>query len=552
MAQRIFRTVVMMAILAVLLSSLLLVPALYSVYETSIAEELRTEADYIVHVLDATDDDLVCLSGFEFESRVTLVAADGAVLYDNAADVSQLQSHAQRPEIEQALTTGSGESKRYSDTLSQTTLYYARRTASGDVLRIANTRNSVLGVFLGILPQILVALVVVGVISLVIARTSARRIVAPINSLNLDAPLENNIYDELAPLMSRIDHQRKELSSQLRSLERAQGELSAIMANMREGLVILDWKSCVLSMNASASKIFGVSAAECTGSSIFSFNRVMELNTIVQAAQNGVGGDLTLGRNGRTYRFYVSPVKRGGRTRGAVLLILDITERFAAEQSRREFSANVSHELKTPLTSISGYAEIIRDGIARPEDVSDFAGKICSETRRMIALVNDILELSRLDEKQGLGEKEQVDLLQLLKGVVEEFQRPAQEKNIEIALDARRLFLQGYPLLLHELFSNLVDNAVKYTPEGGKVRVAACAEGKTIVCCVSDDGPGIPEAHQAHIFERFYRVDKSHSRATGGTGLGLAIVKHAAEVHGAKPELISAPGKGTTICIRFK
>lgn len=551
MAKRIFRSVVCTAMLAVLLTSALLIPSLYGVYERHIANTMRDEADYLVRILDATGDDLSSLSGFHTQSRVTLIAPNGDVLYDSAAEAAQMENHAERPELRQAMQCGSGESKRYSATLSEITIYDARRTASGNVLRIANTRSSMLGVFLGAVPQIVLMLGVIFALSLAMARFSARRIVAPINTLRLNEPLANDIYDELAPLLIRMEKQRVQLDAQMASLDKARSELAAIMENMREGLILLDEANTVLSINASAATFFHVTADERVGQSILAVTRNADIHELVEQAHAGCCGNTLLHMHDHAYRVMASPVETGSHVQSVALLILDVTAGFAAEASRREFSANVSHELKTPLTSISGYAEIIRDGIAQPQDVPGFAGKICAEASRLIALVNDVLELSRLDEKQGLGRRECVELKKLLSALMDDFALAARKKEIELVLEAEAVCVEGHPVLLREMFFNLIDNAVKYTPEGGCVRVSAVRDGKFIRCSVSDTGIGIPREHQPHVFERFYRVDKSHSRATGGTGLGLAIVKHVAEIHHAAVRLTSQEGKGTTVCVDF-
>ena len=551
MTRRIFRNILLTAVLALLLTSALLVGTLYNVYETRISAELRTEADYIVRALDVTQDDLGYFSSLKPTSRVTLIAPDGTVLYDSDADETQMDSHAERPEVQAALETGTGESTRYSDTISEMTIYYARRTAEGNVLRIASTRSSVVGVFLNVAPQIIIMLLMVAALSLLIARYSSRQIVQPINELNLDEPLENDVYDELAPLLSRMDRQHSQIRRQMHDLARAHADLNTIMANMREGLVLVDKENRILSINGSAARIFSADSASAVGSDLLTICREASVLEIVKAAQKGDSGDVVLPRDSRTYRIFASPVLREDKVRGVVLLALDISARYAAEASRREFTANVSHELKTPLTSISGYAEIIESGIAKQEDVPVFAGKIRAEAKRLTALVNDILELSRLDEKQGLGAKELVPLLPMLNALADNFQPIAQEKGVALSVEGCSAAVEGYPVLLRELFHNLIDNAIKYTPRGGSVTVHLSQESGRICCTVKDTGIGIPEEHQPHVFERFYRVDKSHSRQTGGTGLGLAIVKHAAEVHQAKVELMSTPDEGTAVSIMF-
>ena len=557
MTHRIFRNILLTAVLALLLSSALLVGTLYNVYEGRISAELRTEAEYIVRALDMLPDDRTYFADFAPDNRVTLIAPEGAVLYDSDADEARMDSHAQRPEVLAALADGIGESTRYSDTLSEVTIYYARRTADGNVLRIASTRSSVLGVFLSVAPQIIIMLLMVAALSLLIARYASRQIVQPINDLNLDEPLENDVYDELAPLLTRMDRQHSQIRQQMHDLARAHADLNAIMENMREGLILLDKESRIVSINHSAAAIFHASKADFLGSDLLTICRDASVLEIVKAAQKGESGDMVLPRNSRTYRIFASPVLRADKVRGVVLLALDISAHYAAEASRREFTANVSHELKTPLTSISGYAEIIESGIAKQEDVPTFAGKIRTEAKRLVALVNDILQLSRLDEMQGLGAKEHVALLPMLEGLAESFAPIASEKGVSLSVEGPDAAVEGYPVLLRELFHNLIDNAVKYTPVGGSVTVQLSRQEGHVCCTVQDTGIGIPQEHQPHVFERFYRVDKSHSRQTGsgasvgGTGLGLAIVKHVAEVHQAQVRLESRPQEGTAVSVVF-
>ena len=551
MTKRIFRNILLTSVMALLLTSALLVGTLYNVYESRISAELRTEAEYIVRALDTMEDDLSFLRGLTLNNRITLISPDGVVLYDSAADEARMDSHAERPEVSDALVTGTGESKRYSDTLSDITTYYARRTANGNVLRIASTRSTLVGLFLDVAPQIVVMMLMVAALSLLIARFSARQIVQPINELNLDEPLENDIYDELAPLLTRMDRQHMQIRQQMHDLARAHADLNAIMQNMREGLVLIDKSDRIISINGSAMKVFGVKGIIAPEADLLTICRESSIIEIVKEAQQGRSDDTVFVRGEHTYRIFASPVLREEKVRGVVLLALDISARYAAEASRREFTANVSHELKTPLTSISGYAEIIASGIAKNEDVPVFAGKIHAEAKRLVALVNDILDLSRLDEKQGLGNKENVPLLPMLKGLEESFRPIAQEKDIEVRVEGSNATVEGYPTLLRELFHNLIDNALKYTPAGGNVTVTLSQDGGHPICTVADTGIGIPKEHQPHVFERFYRVDKSHSRQTGGTGLGLAIVKHVAEVHHADVKLESEPGKGTKMIVTF-
>lgn len=552
MAKRIFRNVVLTAIVAVLLTNFLTVFTMYNAYEESITQELRQEAEYVIRALEASPDQVSYLRGLETNNRITLIENDGTVVFDNSAKVSGMENHMNRPEVVMAMENGWGESTRTSDTVSEVTLYYAQRMNDGRILRIANTRSSIVGTFAGVLPMIIGMLVIVVLLSLLNARHAAKRIVAPINTLNLEKPLENEAYDELAPLLTRMDKQHSEINKHVKELQNARSELAAIMDNMREGMILLDSKDHILSMNRSAADIFSVSPTTHIGENLLSVSRDANLYDAVQDALAGNVGNLTMERNNRHYQIFASPVMRNEEIRGAVLLVLDITERFAAEESRREFTANVSHELKTPLTSISGFAEIIRDGIAQTQDIPHFAGMICKESARLIALVNDILDLSKLDENRNFGQSEDVEILPLLQSLVDDFSLSAQKKDLCITLAGDDAQIKGFPVLIREMFFNLIENAVKYTPDGGSIKLKVTQYPDDVVqCVVSDTGIGIAQEHISHVFERFYRVDKSHSRQTGGTGLGLAIVKHIAQIHKADLSLESTPQIGTTITICF-
>lgn len=551
MSARIFRNIVLTALISVLLTAGIIMISMYTVYEERISSDLKLEAGYIRHALELTENDTEYLKGLGTENRITLIDAEGTVLFDNRASHSQMENHSGRPEIIAALEQGYGMSTRNSDTVSQVTIYYAEKTTDGTIIRIASTRSSVLGAFIKVLPLMIALLQCMIVASILIARKTAQRIVAPINALNLDRPLENETYDELAPLLTRMNQQKEQLYAHVDQLEKARYELATLMENMREGFLLIDKNETVLSMNQSAGRIFGLEASGCIGQNLLYVYRDAELQRLVLASLRGEEGSFALKCNGKHYLIYLSPVSKGEEIQGTVMLVLDVTERFAAEESRREFTANVSHELKTPLASISGAAEIIRDGIAQQQDIPHFAGMICKEASRMITLVNDILELSKLDEQKNIGPKETVDLMPLLQEILAEVALPAQKKNQKVELIGENVEIHGYPTLLREMAFNLIDNAMKYTPEGGKISVSVEHIADGVCLQVADNGIGIPAQHQAHVFERFYRVDKSRSRATGGTGLGLAIVKHVAQVHNATLTLNSKENVGTTMSVFF-
>ena len=551
MSARIFRNIVLTALISVLLTAGIIMISMYTVYEERISSDLKLEAGYIRHALELTENDTEYLKGLGTENRITLIDAEGTVLFDNRASHIQMENHSGRPEIIAALEQGYGMSTRNSDTVSQVTIYYAEKTTDGTIIRIASTRSSVLGAFIKVLPLMIALYQCMIVASILIARKTAQRIVAPINALNLDQPLENETYDELAPLLTRMNQQKEQLYAHVDQLEKARYELATLMENMREGFLLIDKNETVLSMNQSAGRIFGLEADRCIGQNLLFVYRDAELQRVAQAALHGEDGNFSLKHNEKYYLVYLSPVSKEQEIQGAVMLVLDVTERYAAEESRREFTANVSHELKTPLASISGAAEIIRDGIAQQQDIPHFAGMICKEASRMITLVNDILELSRLDEQKSLGPKETVELMPMLEELIADFALSAQKKNQKVELIGENAEIQGYPTLIREMAFNLIDNAVKYTPEGGKISVSVEHTADGVCLQVADNGIGIPAQHQAHVFERFYRVDKSRSRATGGTGLGLAIVKHVAQVHNATIALHSKENAGTTMSIIF-
>ena len=551
MSARIFRNIVLTALISVLLTAGIIMISMYTVYEERISSDLKLEAGYIRHALELTENDTEYLKGLGTENRITLIDAEGTVLFDNRASHAQMENHSGRPEIIAALEQGYGMSTRNSDTVSQVTIYYAEKTTDGTIIRIASTRSSVLGAFIKVLPLMIALLQCMIVASILIARKTAQRIVAPINALNLDQPLENETYDELAPLLTRMNQQKEQLYAHVDQLEKARYELATLMENMREGFLLIDKNETVLSMNRSAGRIFGLEADRCIGQNLLFVYRDAELQRVAQAALHGEDGNFSLKHNEKYYLVYLSPVSKEQEIQGAVMLVLDVTERYAAEESRREFTANVSHELKTPLASISGAAEIIRDGIAQQQDIPHFAGMICKEASRMITLVNDILELSQLDEQKSLGPKETVELMPMLEELIADFALSAQKKNQKVELIGENAEIQGSPTLIREMAFNLIDNAVKYTPEGGKISVSVEHTADGVCLQVADNGIGIPAQHQAHVFERFYRVDKSRSRATGGTGLGLAIVKHVAQVHNATIALHSKENAGTIMSIIF-
>lgn len=552
MSNRIFRIIFAFALCAAVLASSFIMLTLYQTYTQQLETELKTEASYLLFALAREKDEPGYFTGFKSRNRITLVAPDGTVLYDNTAKAAAMENHGGRPEIQAALASGSGKAHRYSDTLSQETLYFAIKTDDGNILRLSNTQSSVLGLLLKMLPVLMLILLGVGILSLLMARVMARRIVSPINTLNLDQPLENDVYEELAPLLTRMQRQREELEKRMQELTENRREFAAITAHMREGMVFLSGAGDILSINESAAVIFGVDPKAFVGKPILSINRSVALESVVERASRGESAQAELRMGDRFYQLIGNPVDPGTGALGTVILALDITDRESAERSRREFTANVSHELKTPLTSITGYAEIMKNGTARPEDMQDFAARIHDEATRLIALIEDVMRLSRLDEKGRMPEKAKVDLLTLSEAVVKRLQPLAERRDVTLSASGEHRSILGYEKILEEMVYNLCDNAIKYNRKGGSVEAVVGEEAGRVTLSVHDTGIGIPPEHQARVFERFYRVDHSHARETGGTGLGLSIVKHSAAIHGATVSLASQVGKGTSIVITFQ
>ena len=546
MTKRIFRTILLVALLVLLVCMGLITGVMYGSFEENMLTELKNGADYIAAGIG--QNGLTYLSTLPSSgNRVTWVAADGTVLYDSKVDASTLENHRDREEIYEALTGQEGESYRYSDTLSEKTLYYAMRLDDGTVLRISSTQSSLLKVLWGML-QPLLLIGIAAALSGVLASKLSKWIVAPINNLDLEHPESCEAYDELAPLFHKLQHQKREIQERICALRNSQNELAAITANMNEGLIVLSQGGDILSINASAARLFQVSGEQLQGQKLIALNRSDQLAQVAEQALAGKSASAILELRGRSYALYASPVPGH---RGAVLLVLDVTEKQHAEALRREFSANVSHELKTPLTSISGYAEIIRNGLVDPEDIPVFAGRIYGEANRLLALIRDIIRLSSLDEGAVDSQREPVELLALCAGVCNSLQPAAQEAQVSLRVDGETATIFGVRSILEEMVFNLCDNAIKYNRPQGSVVVSVHKKPGAILLRVTDTGIGIPPEHREKVFERFYRVDKSHSKQTGGTGLGLSIVKHGAAYHNASVSLSETPGGGTCAEVRF-
>ena len=544
MTAKIFRNSFFAGLLVLLAAAVLFLSVMYSKDTAQTFEKLEAETAAIAPAAEQLG--LSYLRTLETDSRITWIAADGAVLYDNAAAPDEMDNHLAREEITAALASGTGRATRYSKTGSSRTHYYARRLADGSVLRAACTQSSVTALARSMLTPVAWIVLLIVVLCAAISFRVARQITRPINTIDLDAPDEKHTYPELRPLAARIREQNRTIHRQLSELSRRQRELAAITEQMQEGFLLLSCAGDVLSGNHSARAVLALPE----GTVNF---RTLDEPEFIRAAETALSGERAetmLHRKDAVWRLSANPVLRYGRVTGAVVLLLDVTEREEREALRREFSANVSHELKTPLTSISGFAELMKEGLVPPERMREFSADIYRESSRMIALVDDIMNLSRLDEGAALP-RTAVDLYALAAGVKQSLQSAAERCDVTLRLLGQSETVEGNEPLLREMLYNLCDNAIKYNVPGGSVTVNVWRSGAHPCLSVADTGIGIPQAHQERIFERFYRVDKSHSKEVGGTGLGLSIVKHAVQYHGAHLELKSAPGKGTAITVTF-
>ena len=549
MTKRIFRTVFVVAISIFIASAVLFMTVLYDYFSGIQQNQLRMQIDLASQGVE--DEGLDYLKNLNIKDyRVTWIGTDGKVLYDSISEADEMENHFEREEVKEALSEGYGASSRYSSTLTQRYLYGAKRLPDGTVIRLSVTQNSLLILTLGMLQPIMIIFVIAIILSAFLASRLSKKIVKPLNELNLDKPLDNNGYDELSPLFRRIDTQQKEISRQSEELKQRQNELEVMTSAMSEGIILLNNRGIVLSINKAAAKLFGTDCF-CIGEDIVSINRSLELAQLLNKAKNGEHSERVVELGCGQYQMMASPVISNNIVSGIVLLILDVTEKEKAEQLRREFTANVSHELKTPLHTISGSAELLVNGMVKSEDIPIFLKRIYSEAQRMIQLVEDIIRLSHLDEGAEDMKWDMVDLYAVAEETINSLADEAENNGIKFELYGATVLINGIRQLLQEITYNLCDNAIKYNRKGGLVSVEIKNENEFAVLTITDTGIGIPAEHQERIFERFYRVDKSHSKEIGGTGLGLSIVKHAAKLHNAEIELHSIVNKGTEITIKF-
>ena len=552
MTRKIFQSMIAVVVSVLLLSLALITGVLYEHFESAMLDQMRTTASFVEQ--GVKEDGMKYLDEMSSsQCRITWIEADGTVKFDNRSDPSTMENHADRAEVKEALENESGTRIRRSSTLSEHTLYYAKRMQDGTVLRLAMSQRSVLFLMGGMISPVVFIFLAACALAGVLSYRVSKKIVKPLGSIDLQHPEQVETYDELSPFLQRIAAQNQEIRSQMEEIRKQQQEFSMITENMSEGLFVVDRNYQILSYNRSAVRIFGM-APESVPENLLAVNRSEGFRSVVDSALKGRHAQENLELDGRVYQIIASPVCQQEDALdlvGAVILTLDVTEKEAQEQYRREFTANVSHELKTPLTSISGIAEIIRNGIVRPEDIPHFASKIYDESQRLITLIGDIIKLSRLDENQVPMERESVDLLETARDVVQQLASVARKNGVTLVTNGSHGVVNGVRQVLGEMVYNLCENAVKYNRPGGRVWVDVRQAADHVELCVKDTGIGIPAAEQGRIFERFYRVDKSHSKAVGGTGLGLSIVKHGAALHHATIHVDSEPGEGTAITLTF-
>jgi hypothetical protein len=549
LSKKLLKNFSVIAVVSILLTAVFSTAAFWFVFSDEQEAEVRQYTDKIISVYNSDSEiDLSKYYGIG-DFRVTLIKSDGSVVSDSVdTDVNSMPNHSDRPEFEQAIKDGNGSSHRMSETLNKITYYYAEKTADGSVIRVAKTIDSIYGIFLFVIPSILIIMIGVFVVCTILAKRSTKKIVEPIKEMADNG--DGSPYDELLPLSQKIASQQRQIKRQMRRLQFEKDKISTLIENMAEGFILIDVDKKVLMSNYSASKLLGADDDGVTDKTLIAFSRNEVLNDCVDKALSGESknGDTTV--KGRALQIITNPVYSNGEKNGAICLIIDVSAKKKAEKMRREFTANVTHELKTPLTSISGYAEIIASGLVKPDDIPNFANKIHKESGRLLSLISDIMELSQLDEKFSDEEFAPVDLAGVAAEVAEDLRSNAEKHGITITVDTKTAVINGNRNQIYELIYNLCDNAIRYNRENGSVKIITGDDNEHPFVKVADTGIGIPEKHHKRVFERFYRVDKSRSKETGGTGLGLAIVKHITERHGGEISLESSE-QGTTFTARF-
>ena len=544
MTKKIFRSMITIASVVLLSSLFVATTFIYDYFNRSQVKQLKEELALVEETVNN-----VGIEYFEnFDStmfRFTVVDSGGTVLYDTVADATQMENHGDREEIKEALKNGHGSSARNSSTLTEKTFYEAVLLETGDVLRISVSRLTLGALFVGMSPAICVIVFVAGIMSFLLSSKMTKKIIEPLNRLDLENPTENNSYEELGPILTKINKQHKQINRHIKELHRKTDEFEQITSSMSEGLILIDDKGKILSINNACKKIY-VIKTDVIGSNLLSIDRTKQMSNAVKGALDGGHSEFTIQKNGYEYQFNVNPIETDGKRLGAVILAFDITEKTFAERNRQEFTANVTHELKTPLQSIIGSAELLENGLVKAEDTGRFVGNIRKEASRLVNLINDIIRLTQLDENHEPA-TEIVNLREVANEVIEILTASAVKKNVSLEVTGDACVIYGVRRYIYEIIYNLCDNAIRYNVDGGKVTIGIHRENNQNVIIVSDTGIGIDAEHHARIFERFYRVDKSHSKETGGTGLGLSIVKHAVMYHKGKIELESEKGKGTVV-----
>lgn len=548
MSKKIFRSLIAVAMIVLLTSLVFTSGFIYDYYNKSQTDRLKAELS-----LATTGVEQFGASYFyNYNSnlfRFTLIAPEGEVLYDSAVDIAEMENHSNRKEVKQALQSGSGSSARYSSTLTERTFYEAILLQSGDILRISTTQITVATLIIAMLPAISAIIIFAVILAVVISQKVAKNIVKPLENLDLEHPENNDTYEELTPLLSMLVKQHRQIEHQMRKLKRKSDEFEQITDSLSEGMILLDKSGNVITLNTAAKNLFKPDI-EIIGNSFLTVDRSISMSKAVNKALAGEHSEFREERSGQEFQFMITPIKSSGKILGAVILCINVTETVFAERNRKEFTANVSHELKTPLQSIIGSAELLENGLVKKEDNEKFIGNIKNEAQRLVSLINDIIRLSQLDEEIELP-IETVDLYSEATEVAQILENSASKKQVEIEVCGENCVINGVRRYIYEIIYNLCDNAIRYNKQGGKVKIKITHTDGKPTLTVSDSGIGIPIEHQSRIFERFYRVDKSHSKETGGTGLGLSIVKHAVVCQGGTISLNSTVGVGTEITVKF-
>ena len=550
MRRKINVQLISISIIAIISTMLVMLFVFYDLFQTQVQDDLSANAIVLKNtgIFHSGNEKAIHMDYREL--RVTWISSDGTVLYDNKADAAEMENHSDRKEFQKAEKYGVGESSRYSDTLSEKTIYYALRLKDGTVLRVSDTQDSVLALVENLLLPLCGLLFLMLILSGIMASVISKRIVKPVNELDLEHPEENKIYEELSPLLGKIHKQNRQIQKQLELAKQQQEEFSLITENMQEGLIVIDKYTMILSANSSAWNLFRVDKV-CQGESVYCLDRAEDFRHAIEQVLSGEHAELILKLNGSDIQLIANPVVRGQKTEGAVILLVNVTEKLERENLRREFSANVSHELKTPLTSISGFAEIMQGGLVKCEDIPKFAGRIYKESQRLLQLVEDVIQISQLDEEKTSYTWELVDVYQVCKNAFESLKEKAQSMNVHLYICGDSMKMEAVRTLLEEAVYNVCDNAIKYNRNDGSVSIFLTQTAHEIQIVVKDTGVGIPKEDQDRVFERFYRVDKSHSKEIGGTGLGLSIVKHAVSTLNGSIVLRSEEGSGTEITMKF-